>query len=103
LVGYGGAIAHLLLLLRADDNLSFARARTPLDVLSRAGKFHRNELLIVGVLAPTNREGTDSEETMPGSRVPRPEHLNPWQAGRNYSITSSARASNAHGTVPCGN
>jgi hypothetical protein len=36
------------------------------------------------------------------SRVPRPEHLNPWQAGRNYSITSSVRASNAHGTVPCG-
>jgi len=35
------------------------------------------------------------------SRVPRPEHLNPWQAGRNYSITSSVRASNAHGTVPC--
>jgi hypothetical protein len=45
----------------------------------------------------------DSARGYERSRVPRPEHLNSWQAGRNYSITSPARASNAHGTVPCGN
>src|SRR5262249_10555289 len=75
--------------------------RTPSRVASVAGFHHERTKQTLARLRPGSTGG--SARGYERSRVARPEHLNPWQAGRNYSITSSARASNGHGTVPCGN